>query len=152
MLADVASRAIVGLLNSSDLVAFLAYFNHRFPLPQSPSWTHVMLDLDLSSSVISTLRGQRLELRRWMTNSVRKVGMTGDAMHLQQTPNRTSKPSTNADARTCSLPLPPGFELDCTEMASRLDTKLWRKPCVTWRKPSSWLGTMTQEKPTVLKN
>jgi hypothetical protein len=55
ILADLASRAIVCLLNSSDPVAFLAYFNHRFPLPQSPSWTHVTLDLDLSSSVISTL-------------------------------------------------------------------------------------------------
>jgi hypothetical protein len=142
VLADVASRVIANQPNISN-AAFLAHFNHRFPLPQSPSWTRVTPDFDLCSNVISTLRGQRLELRRWMTDSVRKVGMTGDATHLQQTPTRTSRPSTNPDARTCSLPLPPGFELDCTEMASKLDTKLWRKPCVTWRKPSSWLGTMT---------
>jgi hypothetical protein len=63
ILADVASRAIRELEHLpvvSNLIAFLAYFNSRFPLPQSPSWTLATPDSILSSNVISTLRGQRV--------------------------------------------------------------------------------------------
>jgi hypothetical protein len=62
VLADVASRPITNFPLSNP-PAFLAYLNARFVLPpHSPSWTIVHPNFDLSSNVISTLRGQRLEL------------------------------------------------------------------------------------------
>jgi hypothetical protein len=148
ILADVASHAIALLLESSGPVAFLAYFNARFPLPQSPSWTHVMLDFAQSSNVILTLRGQQLELRRWTTKTARKVGLTGSGTPLGPMPTPICKDWIALSDNICSLPLPLGFELASTEKASKLDTSLWRKPCITWRKPSSWRGMMTHEKPT----
>jgi hypothetical protein len=66
ILADVASRKIKGVPSfpsfASNPAAFLSYYNSRFPLPQSPSWNVAHPDASLSSNVIWTLRGQRLEL------------------------------------------------------------------------------------------
>jgi hypothetical protein len=76
ILANVASRVIKSI-TASNPCAFLSYFNDRFPLPQSPSWQLVTLDSNLSSNVILTLRGQRLELRRWTTKQGSSAGTTG---------------------------------------------------------------------------
>jgi hypothetical protein len=148
-LADVASRTLTSVSHPS---AFLPHFASRFPLPQSLSWQRVHPASALCSNVISTLRGQRLELQRWMTPTGKDTGKTGDDMHSGPAPTPTFAGLTGQTAKISSLPLPPGFELDSTGRVGKWDTSLWRKPCVTWRKPSSWLGTMTQEKPTVLKN
>jgi hypothetical protein len=144
-LADVASRAL------TPVSPFLPHFNARFPLPQSRSWQHVHPTSNLCSNVISTLRGQQLELRRWMTKTGPSTGKTGDAMRVVPASIPTSSMWNGRTGKTCSLPLPPGFELDYTEKVGRLDPSLWKRPCVTWRKPSSWLGTMTLGKPTVPK-
>jgi hypothetical protein len=155
-LADVASRKIKDVpcfpSFASNPAAFLSYFNSRFLLPQSPSWQIVYPNSNHCSNVISTLRGQRLELRRWMTRNAPKVGRTGHATPEGPTLTPTSNRWASQIAPTCSLPLPPGFELASTETASKLDTSLWRKPCVTWRKPSSWLGTMTHVEHTAPKS
>jgi hypothetical protein len=148
-LADVASREIPSLSHPS---AFLSYFNSRFPLPQSPSWNLVTLDSALCSNVISTLRGQRLELRRWTIRNASKAGTIGSAMLKEPMPVLISSEWTSQAGKTSSLPLPPGFELASSEKESRLDTRAWRKRSVTWHKPSSWLGTMTPEKLMEPKN
>jgi hypothetical protein len=148
-LADVASRALPIVSHPS---AFLPHFNTRFPLPQSPSWQHVHPSSDLCSNVISTLRGQRLELRRWMTRTGQNTGKIGVGMHSEPAPIPTSVEWSEQTDKTSSLPLPPGFELACTEKVGRLATNLWKRPCVTWRRPSSWLGTMTREKHMGPKN
>jgi hypothetical protein len=73
-------------------------------------------------------------------------------MHSEPAPIPISGKWDGPTDKTSSLPLPPGFELDSMAKVGRLDTSLWKKPCVTWRKPSSWLGTMTREKHTDRKN
>jgi hypothetical protein len=148
-LADVASRALPSVSHPS---AFLSHFNARFPHPQSPSWHRVHLSSDLCSNVISTLRGQQLELRRWMTKTGRNTGKIGAGMRSEPAPIPTCVTSADRTDITFSLPLPPGFELASTEKVGKLATSLWKRPCVTWRKPSSWLGTMTHEKPMEPKN
>jgi hypothetical protein len=57
VLADVASRIIASLSNVTNPLAFLAYYNVWFPLPQSPSWMLVILDSALCSNVITTACG-----------------------------------------------------------------------------------------------
>jgi hypothetical protein len=155
-LADVASRRIPDITPfpsfASHPLAFLSYYNSRFPLPQSPSWTIVHPNSNHCSNVISTLRGQRLELRRWMTPNGLKPGKIGPGMREEPMQIHTSAPWTSRLAPTSSLPLPPGFELASSEKASRLDTSPWRKPFVTSRKPSSWLGTMTRAEPMAPKS
>jgi hypothetical protein len=145
-LADVASRELTSVSHPS---AFLPHFNARFPLPQSPSWQRVHPTSALCSNVILTLRGQRLELRRWMIKTGRNTGKTGADTHSEPALTPTCEVRKSQTVKTCSLPLPPGFELDSTEKVGKLDTSLWKRPCVTWRKPSSWLGTMTLGKPMV---
>jgi hypothetical protein len=155
-LADVASRRIkdVPCFPSfvSNPAAFLSYFNSRFPLPQSPSWNIVHPDSNHCSNVISTLRGQQLELRRWTIKSGPKVGTIGHGTQEAPTLTPTSKQWASRTEPTSSLPLPPGFALDSSERAGQLDSSPWRKPFVTSRKPSSWRGTMTPAEVTAPKS
>jgi hypothetical protein len=155
-LADVASRRIKDVPSFPSFVsnpaAFLSYFTSRFPLPQSPSWNIVHPDSNHCSNVISTLRGQRLELRRWMIKSGPKVGTIGPGMREAPTLTPTSNQWASRTEPTSSLPLPPGFALDSSERAGQLDSSPWRKPFVTSRKPSSWRGTMTPAEVTAPKS
>jgi hypothetical protein len=144
ILADVASRVIKSI-TASNPCAFLSYFNDRFPLPQSPSWQLVTLDSSLSSNVILTLRGQQLELRRWTTKQGSSAGTTGSGTLQAREQTPISKALTSPDDKPCSLPLPPRFELACSEAVGKLDTSQWRKAYITWRKPSDWLGKMTHD-------
>jgi hypothetical protein len=151
VLADVASRIIASLTNVTNPLAFLAYYNARFPLPQSPSWVLVTLDSALCSNVISTLRGRRLELRRWTTSREKRGGQIGAATPWVQTPIPTSAVWTNQAGKACSLPLPPEFALASTEKVGKLAINRSKKRFVTWRKPSNWVGTTTQGEPTAPK-
>jgi hypothetical protein len=66
--------------------------------------------------------------------------------------NPISEVWTSQAGRTSSLPLPPKFELGSTEKVGKLDINRWSKPSVISRKPSSLVGTMTQEKCTTQKS
>jgi hypothetical protein len=46
------------------------------------------------------------------------------------------------------LPLPPGFTLASSGTQSKLDSSHWKNSCITYRKPSFWLGAMIPAKPT----
>lgn len=84
--------------------------------------------------------------------SAPKVGKSGSATQLQPHLAHTSVGLIDPEVKTCSLPSSPGFELDSMERAGRLDTSQWRKPNITWHKPSNWLGTMIPGKPTAQKS
>jgi hypothetical protein len=72
VLADVASRPLAGVASHFYLLeklpsamcpqTFLTKFTLLYPLPQKRPWRNVQPPSDLWSSMISTLRGQRLEL------------------------------------------------------------------------------------------
>jgi hypothetical protein len=162
ILADVASRPMKGVASHFHLLEktpcamcpdiFLTLYNSHYPLPQKQPWTNVQPPSDLWSSVILTLRGQQLPLRQWTTKLDQRHGKTGPTMPeaVESTPGcdtTTSNPSKHT-----SLPLPQGFALESSGRRSRLDTNLWKRRCVTWRKPCFWLGTMTPEGPTAPKS
>jgi hypothetical protein len=149
ILADVASRAIPAKLdwkvensschNSPPNTCFLTYFAARFPLPQTCSWQIVTPTPELLSNVISTLRGQRLQMQRWILPPEHPRGESGANM---PTTCAISTPSSGqsllSSNNKVSWPLPPGFELDALGMVGKLDTKPSKKPYVTWAKPKFW--------------
>ncbi len=160
-LADVASRRFTALVRHqafANCVAktptheLLTIFNSSFPLPQSRSWTTAQPNSALLSSVISTLRGQRLGLQPWMTRPDKRPGQAGPAMHGKPASIPTCGTSRTPASNNPSLPLPPGCELASSGTAVKLATRRWKRRCVTYRKPSFWLATPTHDGPTVRKN
>ena len=161
-LADVASRPLTGVASHFHLLekhpsamcpqTFLTLFDSSYPLPQKQRWRNVQPPSGLWSNVISTLRGQPLALRQWTTAPDTSHGKTGapTPASVRSIPgcDTTQKPH---DSPT-SLPLPQGFELESSGMRSRLDSKVWKKPSVTWHKPSSWLDTTTPAEHTGRKS
>jgi hypothetical protein len=158
ILADVASRPLRGVASHFHLMeksppamclhTFLTLFDLSYPLPQKLHWTNVQPPLGLWSHVISMLRGQPLGLRQWTTELAPPPGPTGlpileNARSIPgcaSCPDRSNKP-------TC-LPLPAGFALASSRKQSKLEPSRWKKPSVTYRKPSFWLGTKTPAEPT----
>jgi hypothetical protein len=162
ILADVVSRPVHGVASHFHLMetlphtmcpeTFLTIFNADYPLPQKRPWRSVQPNFSLWSNVIATLRGQRLNLRQWTEKLDAPPGPTGPVMpnNAELTPGCAIL--IKRSNRRTSLPLPPGFELGSTGEQSKLDPSLWRRPCVTWRKPSFWLGTTTHAAPMAPKN
>jgi hypothetical protein len=154
-LADVPSRKIEGVPPMSTVPGspcpseFLTHFDRLYPL-QTRSWTLVQPPSEIWSLVIETLRGQRFPLRRWMIPNGQQPSKTGVV---------TPKPATSTHGcgerraipnKNISWPLPPEFALDSSDMVSKLDSKVWKRPCVTWRRPSFWPDMKTPVRPPVL--
>lgn len=161
--ADIASRQCPGGLSapmnlpSTGLPApcdvdFLAYFNSRFPLPQRSFWRLAHPNSAMLSKVIWTLRHKRLQLRQWTTMPGQPAGPGGSNTPPlpARTPTWLATPPLSCES--CSWPLPPGFEPEFSAGKSKLDTKLLRKPCVTWRKKSCWLDSKTHDEHMVPRN
>jgi hypothetical protein len=151
ILADVASRPIKGVASCFHLLEkhpnsicpneFLTLFNSKYVLPQEQPWTSVQPHSDLWSSVISTLRGQKLPLRQWTTQLDQRHGGTGPDIPKNVTSTLGCGSTPSPPSKPTSLPLPQGFDLASSGTQSKLDIKLWRKPYVTWRKPCFWPDT-----------
>jgi hypothetical protein len=157
-LADVASRPVPGVAAHFHLMetspnamcpqTFLTIFNAHYPLPQNKPWRNVQPSSALWSNVILTLRGQRLALPQWMGTLEKQHGPTGPDMPNNAESTHGCATWTKHSNKHISLPLPPGFVLESSGAQSKLDSSLWKKPSVTWRKPSFWLGTPTRDAPT----
>jgi hypothetical protein len=161
-LADVASRALKGVATHFHLLdptptnmcpaTFLTLFDSSYPLPQSQPWRNVQPPSGLWSSVISTLRGQRLALRQWTTKLDLPPGATGLPTLLKPKSIPGCATSIEPSNKPISSHLPPGFELASSGMQSKLAPSLWKRPCVTWRKPSFWPDSTTRDAPMEPKN
>ena len=166
ILADTASRTMSEKLKAhactllgDDAAAggltpnmFLTVFNSIFTLPQNKSWHNVQPNSEMLSNVISTLRGQRLAIRQWTKKLEKRAGKTGCVMPRLQPLTLGSGSSPKPSSKISSLPLPQGFELGSLGMESVLDSSLWKKPSVTWHKPSFWPATMTLAAPMAAKS
>jgi hypothetical protein len=162
ILADVASRPMQGVATHFHLFEnnpsamcpneFLTLFNSKYLLPQEQPWTSVQPHSDLWSSVISTLRGQKLPLRQWTTQLDQRPGGTGPDIrtNVKSIPGCVTIPSP--PSKPTSLPLPQGFALASLGTQSRLDIKLWKRRCVMWRKPCFWPDTTILDGRTDPKN
>jgi hypothetical protein len=146
ILADVASRPVTGVASRYHLYerdpnamcpqSFLTHFNTSYPLPQQQPWLSVQPPSALWLKVISTLRGQRLELlRRWMMPGEELVGAIGPHTPANVESTRGSVNSPELKNNRTSLPLPPGFELASSGVQSKLATKVWKTLSVTWTNP-----------------
>jgi hypothetical protein len=153
-LADVASRRIneidslspiLGPFNPNLLpnVTFLTYFAARFPLPQPSCWQIAIPNPELLSNVISTLRGQRLQMQRWTLLPGLLAGNNGCHMSECASSIRSSEMSPSQSSSNRSWPLPPGFALDHLGKVGKLDSRASKKPCVTWHKPKFWQDSPT---------
>jgi hypothetical protein len=162
ILADVASRPVKGVASHFHLFEknpsamcpneFLTSFDSNFLLPQEQPWTNVQPPSDLWSSVISTLRGQKLPLRQWMTRLDQRLGTTGPSMPVNARSTLGCDTNPSPPSRPTFLPLPPGFALASSGTQSKLDIKLWKKRCVTWHKPCFWPDTTTLAEHTAPKS
>ena len=129
---------------------FLTHFTTSYPLPQQrPCWLNVQPPSSgLWSNMISMLRGQRLELRRWTMKCEELGGITGPPMHSREVALTLGcAPSPSPKNKPTCLPLPPGFELESLGEWSKLDTNLWKKPSVTSHKTSSWPDSRSPTQP-----
>jgi hypothetical protein len=146
-MADIASRSF-----HLDDAAFLTLFHSRFPLPQNKSWARVHLMQKMSSKVTCTLAGKRLPLQQWMTGCGPPTGSTGSSSARARAGTRISSQIARKSNKTSSLLSLNGSGEVTTgaELESKL--KPQKPPCVTWRKPSSWLDIPTPEGPTDPKN
>jgi hypothetical protein len=145
-MADMASRSF-----HLDDAAFLTLFRLRFPLPQNKSWALVPLMPRMSSKVTCTLVGKRLPLQQWMTGCGPPTGSTGSSSAPTHAGTHISSQTARKSNRTSSLLSLNGSGEVTTggELESKL--KPQKQPCVTWRKPSSWLDTQTPDGPTAPK-
>jgi hypothetical protein len=153
ILADTASRSFTkfhhgnarGVPSQSD-TDFLTAFNSVFSLAeftQMPSWQLVTLTSEMSSLVISTLRGQKLAMPRWTVPPERPTGTTGahGANASDLTTSSLAPPAPNMPTSSW-LSLPESV-LALLVTANKLGANPSPRPCAMSPKPSFWPTTAT---------
>ena len=140
-MADIALRPITHLDDNS---AFLTHFDSVFPL-QDRFWQRASPPPVQLSNVISTLRGRRLTLQRWMVQSVPPIGAGGASTAPSVELIHGSGTSHLRPRANYSWALPSELELDTLGKVGKLAPKPSKKPCVTWHKPSCWKDTLTPD-------
>ena len=128
-MADVASRSfrLPSFTNSSS--PFLTTFDQQFPLPQTGSWNQFHLPGAVSSKVISSLRGQQLNMALWtkIQKQEKNIGLTGP----NTLPPSTRIPfSTTAPTLKKASSLQPSL-LGSGQAATAENIKLKLKPSLT---------------------
>jgi hypothetical protein len=161
-MADVTSRVVPAVATHFHLMeaspntmcpqTFLTIFDSLYPLPKKRSWHNVQPASGLWSNAILTLRGQQLPLQRWTTKPAPPHVRTGRCMPDNATLTHGCDTNPSPPNKHISWPLPPGFVLASLGMQAQLDAKRWKRPSVTWRKPSCWLAMTTPVAPVGQKN
>jgi hypothetical protein len=153
--ADTASRSFSqfhhgcerGRPSDSD-DQFLTSFNTVFSLSlfsEMRSWRLVPVPSELSSLVISTLRGQRSPMQRWTQPPAPVIGNTGvdGALASTLTSSSPAPPSTGEYMHSW-LSLPKSV-LELLVKADKSDVNPLPQPCAMSPKPLFWPGTPTLE-------
>jgi hypothetical protein len=157
LLADTASRSFQrfnygkitrGQPSVCD-AQFLTSFDLAFPLScfsKWQSWKLVTLESEMSSRVISTLRGQKLPMPRWTGTPVPPTGRTGadSAAGLASTAS-WRKPLASKELMYSWLSLPESV-LELLVAANKSGASPLPRPCDMSPKPLFWHSTMTPEK------
>jgi hypothetical protein len=155
LLADTASRSFVkfhygnqrGTPSQCD-TQFLTSFNSVFPLSdfhQMPSWQLVTLTSEMSSLVISTLRGQRLPMPRWTAQPAPPAGAIGPLGARASTSTTSSSELRENNKPTCSWLSLPESVLELLETANKLGANPSPLPCAISPKPLFWQATATPD-------
>jgi hypothetical protein len=95
-------------------------FSHIFPCPSARSSGNVQPS-DLWSNIIRCVCSN-------CTSYAKPLLPTGPPIPERMTPTRGSEATAKPSNKRSYCSLPPGFELESSEMRSKLDPKLWKKP------------------------
>jgi hypothetical protein len=127
---------------------FLTSFNTVFSLSsfsKMRSWRLVQVPSEMSSLVISTLRGQKLPMQRWTQLPEPVIGTTGahGALGSPSTSSSSAPPSPNTSMHSW-LSLPKSV-LELLVKADKSDVNPLPQPCAMSPKPLFWPTTPTLE-------
>jgi hypothetical protein len=153
ILADTASRSFQsfhhgsarGCPSESD-ASFLTSFDQTFSLSalsQMNSWRLVQLKSETSLLVISTLRGNKLPMQRWMAQPERHTGEIGARGASASASTNFSRLSPSRNKPTFSWLSLPESVLELLVKADRSDVKPSPQPCAMSPKPLFWPTTTT---------
>jgi len=155
LLADTASRSFSKFHHGKSRGTpsycdsdFLTSFNSVFPLSdfkQMPSWQLATLTSEMSSKVISTLRGKKLAMPQWTVQPARPTGAIGQlgARASTSIPSSSEPPENNTP--TCSWLSLPESVLALLVTANKLGANPSPLPCAMSPKPLFWPATATPD-------
>ena len=151
VMADLASRPSKAMaqfaptnthLSDSD---FLSSFNTEFPLPMNQEWKLAEVPEWLKLNVFETLRGKRLDLQQWASQSGAGTGKRGRGTVSSTT--RAAGENLHPTRPTCSSPL----LLPCGKASLVSDIKSKFSQCQKLSEPSPkgtfWTDIPIQESP-----
>jgi hypothetical protein len=126
-------------------VDFLSSFNTEFPLPNNQEWKLATVPEWLKFNVFETLRGKRLDLQQWASQSGAGTGKRGRGTVNSTT--RAAVENLHPTQPTCSSPL----LLPCGKVSTVLDVKSKFSQCQKLSEPSPkgtfWTDTPIKENP-----
>ena len=126
-------------------VDFLSSFNTEFPLPLNQEWKLATVPEWLKFNVFETLRGKRLDLQQWASQSGAGAGKCGRGSVGSTT--RPAVENLHPTQPTCSSPL----LLPCGKVSTVSDVKSKFSQCQKLSEPSPkgtfWTDTPIQENP-----
>ena len=134
IMADIASRPSQALAlfcchtpTLSDL-DFTRAFDRAFPLPTQQRWRLAMVPIWLKSNVFETLRGRRLDLRRWTAPPGPATGKRGSSTASSTPTTIAGMANPQQTLETCSshLLLPCGKESSASDVKSKFTPLLSR--------------------------
>jgi len=151
VMADLASRPSKAMAkfaptntNLSD-TDFISSFNTEFPLPANQEWKLAMVPEWLKYNVFETLRGKRLDLQQWASQSGAGTGKPGQSTVGSTT--QAAAEDLHLTQQTCSSPL----LLPCGKASTASDVKSRFSQCQRLSEPSPkstfWTDIPIQENP-----
>ena len=153
-MADVSSRAFKNGEYFMQDISLTNYFNNHFSLPQPHSWTELTIHSELSSRVMSCVRGEpstmesllKLPKRVLNTGAAGKsIRRSGDAMHSSPTHLKSKEESSSLHLLQGSGQASTAAELKCAFRQSRKRSR-------PSQRPQNWLDNKVQstasKKPT----
>ena len=150
-LADTASRIEKTLHPHKSPLTFtpvsmpelLTLFNSRYPLSQGKCWQGVTIPPEQVSLVISTLRGIRLPLQRWMVQPDNDHGLTGPPFVFRCASTLGSEPFPHYSNSLTSWLLANESDADTFAPTGASNTNPLKRLYGTFAKRTCWLDSQT---------
>ncbi len=140
-MADVASRSFIDTRFTKSHLSFLDVFSTLFPLKQPHCWREFHLPTNITTRVISSLRGSPLALESW-TNLPKQganIGLTGRPIVPSSSKNRTSVDAQSSNSVSLLQDLEQEYGLVLTVTESKSKHHPSQLPWHPSPRPASWL-------------
>jgi hypothetical protein len=145
-MADIVSRAFKNAQYFHAKGNLTHFFNSKFPLPQNKSWREFQIPKDLTSRVISCLRGELLPMESLLRlpGIAKNIGNIGRNMQPGAKLTHSYPMSQNLKETLSSQPLLQGSGQALTEEELRLKFRASQMPSQPYPRPSSWLDNLAR--------